>query len=201
MYTEASFKAELSGILPPKYNNNAHKDICWKIYKNASDPTHDRLVAGVLGDLDYAIAKLGPTNRFRKGSVLRTSDWSIFLNDAWILGGIHGHINFELISTPSDETLMNKKFKKGEPLDWIFRVTGRELIGLTSFGYAQVCGPVELVSTEIRPRPFSGCNALIQCVNPALSDSATFTDYQKVIEAKASLAVSKGWKVIDGLMM
>ncbi len=201
MYTEMAFKSEISNLLPPEHNTTVHKEACWRVYNNASRPDNRRLIAGLLDDLDIALEKLGRTSIHQTGGVLRSSAWSIILNDSWILGGIHGHVNFELISLPSEDSVINKSYSSTDSVDRIFRVTGRELIGLTSFGYAQVCGPVEKISADIRPAHLPNCNALIQCVNPGLADSATFTAYQDVILRKASLAVANGWQVIDGLMI
>lgn len=200
MYTESAFKAELGNLLPGDLNNNLHKDACWIVYQNAANTNNKRLVAGLIDDLHVALEKLGRTSLHQKGSVLRTSAWSIFLNDSWILGGIHGHINFELISIPSNESIISKDYKKGDPADRIFRVTGRELIGLTSFGYAQVYGPVEKISSEIRPSHLPYCNALIQCVDKGAANDATFTRYREVIAQKAGEAAEKGWRVVDGLI-
>ena len=201
MYTESAFKNELSQLLPGDLNNNLHKDACWIVYQNAANARNNRLIAGLIDDLHLALKKLGPTSFHNNGSVLRTKTWSIFLNDSWILGGLHSHINFELVSVPSGETILNKDFKEGDPPDRIFRVTGRELIGLTSFGYAQVYGPVEKISDEIRPAHSPYCNALIQCLDRALASSATFTKYREVIAQKAGEVAEKGWRVVDGLLV
>lgn len=130
MYTEFDFKEEISHYLPDEFNNNQHKDACWIIYNNAYHTDNRRLIAGLMKDLDIALDRLGRTNLHQKGSVLRSSSWSIILNDSWVLGGIHGHINFELISKPSSSSIINSSYKSGEPIDRIFRVTGRELMGM-----------------------------------------------------------------------
>lgn len=199
MYTQANFKAEISQYLPDVCNNDLHKDACWIVYNNAYNSENKRLVAGLIKDLDIALKRLGKTSLHQKGSVLRSSAWSIILNDSWVLGGIHGHINFELVSKPSEGTILNKDYKPDESKDRMFRVTGRELIGLTSFGYAQVYGPVEKISHDINPNRLTNCNALIQCLNKSLANSATFTSYQQAVYAKASEVQTKGWKVVDGL--
>ncbi len=88
MYAEVTFRYELESLLPAMTEND--KKICWEDYCNAASPTSSRLVAGRIGDLDLAIGLVGMTDHSGKGSVLREKSWSIFVNDAWILGGIHG---------------------------------------------------------------------------------------------------------------
>jgi len=200
MYVEASFKAEIATLLPTRFNNAAHISACWAIYKNAANPDNRRLVAGLMDDLDMALNKLGKTTGSEGGSVLRSPEWSIVLNDAWVLGGIHGHVNFELISTNLQESIINQSFKPGEHVSMKFRVTGRELIGLTTFGYAQVYGPVEKISDEVRPDALGGSNMLFQCVDPVLADTATFTRYNDVIDRTANSAIASGWSGLSGLV-
>lgn len=81
--------------------------------------------------------------------------WSIWLNDSFILGGIHGHRTFYLVSDISDY---------GNPDDdFTFNVTQRELIGLVTFGYS-------------RGEP-TARGAEYKCTNTVLADGASFRAY------------------------
>lgn len=200
MYTEFDFKSEISRYLTGGFNNDQHKRACWLVYQNAYHAKNNRLVAGLLDDLKIALASLGKTSLHERGSVLRASPWSIVLNDAWVLGGIHGYINFELVSSLEEGSILDSRYTPDQPKDRMFRVTGRELIGLTTFGYAQVYGPVERISHDINPQRSTRSNALIQCVNKSLAKSATFTRYQQAIQDKAGEVAVKGWKIANGLV-
>ena len=84
------------------------------------------------------------------------SKWSIWLNDSFILGGIHSHAVFHLVSNiPNLQGTPNAAFP--------FTVTQRELIGLLTFGYAS-SDPLKK-GTEYK------------CVQTQLADAATFRSY------------------------
>lgn len=205
MYEEITFKAEIAGLLPAGLNTDAHKHACWRVYNNAQAPEHNRLVAGRLEHLgDEQIRILGKTNASSAGSILRTeSTWSIILNDSWILGGVHGHVNFELVS-PVRGNVMDQNYTADLSADRKFTVTGRELIGLKTFGYHQVYGPVEKISHDARPADLPGSNILLQCVNPALADAATLTSYtSEVTKMAASKDATKasGWQMLDDMFI
>jgi len=81
--------------------------------------------------------------------------WSIWLNDAFILGGIHSHVPFSLVSDVSDYGDAKS--------DFAFNVTQRELIGLITFGYS-------------RGEPTASGTGY-KCTNTPLADGATFRAY------------------------
>ena len=91
--------------------------------------------------------------------------WSIWLNDAYILGGIHGHVEFDLVSKVD--------FKPNPAGDFPFNVTQRELFGLLMFGY----------SSGQPPKPTT-----YRCTNPQLADSATFKTYVAQMEKREAEA-------------
>jgi hypothetical protein len=93
--------------------------------------------------------------------------WSIWLNDSFILGGIHSHVPFTLVSDISDYEDPNA--------DFTFNVTQRELIGLITFGYE-------------RGDPTAG-GAQYKCTNTVLADGATFRAY--VDQMKLWVAATK----------
>lgn len=91
--------------------------------------------------------------------------WSIWLNDAYILGGIHGHVEFDLVSKVD--------LKPNPAGDFPFNVTQRELIGLLTFGY----------STGLPPKLTT-----YRCTNLQLADSATFKTYIAQMEMREAEA-------------
>ncbi len=205
MYEEVTFKAEIASLLPSGFNTDAHRNACWQVYNNAQAPDHNRLVAGRLEHLgDEQIRILGKTNASSSGSILRTENtWSIILNDSWILGGVHGHVNFELVS-PVRGNVMDQNYTTDLSADRKFTVTGRELIGLKTFGYQQVYGPVEKISHDSRPADLPGTNILLQCTNPQLADAATLTRYtNEVMKMAASGGATKaaGWQILDDMFI
>ncbi len=205
MYEEVTFKAEIAGLLPSDFNTDAHKNACWLVYCNAQSPDHNRLVAGRLEHLgDEQIRILGKTNASSTGSILRTETrWSIILNDSWILGGVHGRVNFELVS-PVQGNVMDQSYTTNLSADRKFTVTGRELIGLKTFGYQQVYGPVEKITHEARPAGLPGTTILLQCTNPNLAESATLTRYtSEVMRMAASPGATKaaGWQMLDDMFI
>lgn len=86
---------------------------------------------------------------------LMGNKWSIWLNDAFVLGGIHAHARFHLVSEVSDYADARAQFP--------FNVTQRELIGLVTFGYSR--------GTPGRK------GAEYTCTNAVLADAATFKAY------------------------
>ncbi len=70
------------------------------------------------------------------GSIQRLldKDWIVNVNDAWLLGGVHGHQEFHFASA---------KFYKNffaDLADYNLTVTGRELLGLLTAGYVRATG-------------------------------------------------------------
>jgi len=88
---------------------------------------------------------------------LMANKWSIWLNDSFILGGIHSHAVFHLISNIPDlqGNAANAQFP--------FNVTQRELIGLLTFGYSS--------STPLAK------GSEYKCTQTQLADAATFKSY------------------------
>jgi hypothetical protein len=80
--------------------------------------------------------------------------WSIWLNDSFILGGIHGHVAFELISKVDPEPDPTNPYG--------YNVTQREIIGLVMFGYSP---------DRSTKKP------TYKCTNTGLADGATFQVY------------------------
>jgi hypothetical protein len=73
-----------------------------------------------------ALDEPSPT-RATLGAVLHyPTGWHFLMNDSWILGGVHGRVEFHLASPRVAQNL----FDQGN-----LTVTGRELTGLRAFGY------------------------------------------------------------------
>jgi hypothetical protein len=90
--------------------------------------------------------------------------WSIWLNDAFILGGIHSHAVFHLVSDIGSLA--------GDPnAQFPFNVTQRELIGLLTFGYS---GSALIKGSEYT------------CTDTQLADAATFKSYVKEMLSRES---------------
>jgi len=107
------------------------------------------------------------------GSILSDSSWSPLLNDAMIIGGAHGHRQFQLRKDPEARTgppvVANLKmqfevgltsgqkswvdhFNKNQDLLWaprgpIPRVLAREILGLSTFGYKPTCADAQITFT------------------------------------------------------
>lgn len=89
--------------------------------------------------------------------IMMGNKWSIWLNDAFILGGIHSHSVFHLVSD------INSLAGNPNDAQYPFKVTQRELIGLLKFGYSG--SAPHLKGTEYK------------CTNTQLADGATFKAY------------------------
>lgn len=61
------------------------------------------------------------------GSVMNSNNWTMLMNDAWVLGGIHSHTPFYLASPRNQQNIAHQQYG--------ITVTGRELLGLITFGY------------------------------------------------------------------
>ncbi len=106
---------------------------------NLEDSTHFNLTDGL------------PIN------VQKLARWSVCINDCWILGAIHTHKKFCLVTNIRNT---------GEIYDYtrnIFIVTGRELYGLSKFGY--------------QPEREWGSVMTFVCTNTQKANQATLKDY------------------------
>jgi hypothetical protein len=89
--------------------------------------------------------------------------WSVWLNDSFILGGIHSHALFFLKSNPDDLDRVDDKS------EFVFNVTQRELIGLITFGYSR--------GDESHPKGLE-----YKCSDTRLADAATFKSYVERVQ-------------------
>jgi hypothetical protein len=185
MYSELQFVNDFVRAYPA-YNRSDRSaraiDLCYRAYLNSSRAHLGCLVVGrivkgaasagvplMVGLGDIERVNFGITGDRDPGSVLWSSYWSIPLNDAWLMGGIHAWLPFYLASPRTKENIVDPTFG--------FTVTGRELIGLMTFGYSR--------------NPNTRLGEVFECSNPAKARSATFTQYEAAFRA----AKSKGdWK-------
>ena len=143
------------------------------------------LILGRLSDVKPLVEKYGTAFEGGKGQLLITpqgyssemdqkqgSKWSLWLNDCFILGGIHSHATFYLKSNPDALDYLDKNNQ------FVFNVTQRELIGLITFGYSR--------SDRNDPRGLE-----YKCTEGGLADAATFRSYIDQVQTLA--AASKGF--------
>lgn len=194
MYTEVNFKTEVKELLGPANRTAQYIEACWQVYNNSASTKDGKIIAGSIDDLQDALRIFGPTNTTDNGSVLRTNTWSIILNDSWILGAVHAKTEVELVSRPTYRAVKNVNYKDGDPVGRIFRVTGRELIGLKSFGYSVVQGP--LVDKSHSAKVVN----MMSCIDHRLAESATFSKYKNTIVKQAGIMAYKGFTAIHSFL-
>jgi len=106
------------------------------------------------------------------GSVLKVDDhdWSPALNDSWLMGGIHARFDFYVASPRTEQNILDPTYAA--------TVTGRELLGLTTFGYTL--------------HPNTRLGEVYVCTDQACALRASFVAYQKAFDsAKSSGGFSK----------
>jgi len=76
----------------------------------------------------------GIVNDSTDGSILMMGgqNWNLHVNDAWLLGGVHGHVPFHSASVLNKENLFRSNGGLG--------ITGREFFGLLLAGYKKESG-------------------------------------------------------------
>jgi hypothetical protein len=156
MYSKVQFEADFIrayGYLGPanfrrgKLAKNAagYIAMCFKVYSNAAHNVRGELLVGRIvkrdgesrpinieqighGLDDIEKQNFGTTNDAGDGSVLSVDNyWTAALNDSWLMGGIHAGVDFYLASPRTKTNVLDPSFAT--------TVTGRELFGLTTFGY------------------------------------------------------------------
>jgi hypothetical protein len=167
-------------------------DKCYQVYENAATNRLDALVVGRIvkkmdgsskpinleqigrGIDDIERENFGRTNAGSAGSVLDANDWTITMNDAWLMGGIHAMLDFYIASPRTAQNVIDPQFGA--------TVTGRELLGLTTFGYTV--------------HPNTRLGEVYVCTNKGRARGATFVEYEKTFQEAKS---GGGFKhLIDG---
>jgi hypothetical protein len=100
-----------------------------------------------------------------RGNIQMLDKWSPVVNDCWILGGVHRHAKFELVSVRSMKNLWDFD-RKGHV------VTAREVLGLLHFGYSMTQGPASLWFT---------------CTDVGKANAATVQEYSSFAREQEAL--------------
>ena len=189
MYTELEFTNDFIRAYPTyKRSDRSAKSIglCYQTYLSSSRAALEALVVGrivkkgqsideppMIGLDDVERFNFGTTSDRTQGSVLWSQYWSIPLNDSWLMGGIHAGLPFYVASPRTQGNILDPQ--------WGITVTGRELLGLTTFGY------------ELNPNTTLG--EVYECQNPAKASRATFMEYELTFRQALR---SEGWKRLIG---
>jgi hypothetical protein len=94
-----------------------------------------------------------------QGNILVMDKWSPVMNDAWLLGGVHRHADFRLMSYLAPTNLWND-------IHDYHIVMAREVIGLLGFGYKMI-------------RLQDGI--IFKCLDYKRADNATLPDYHHIM--------------------
>lgn len=109
---------------------------------------------------------------YKEGGILSDRDWLLFANDAWILGTLHG--GHEVVMIVNEDFDENYAAVLWDTANNRPRVTAREIIGLTHFGFRPIrtgnqCNFV--APTEQQPKIL------------ARTRNADFPEYQRIMQA------------------
>jgi len=116
-----------------------------------------------------------PSAKNKTGSVLKEKYWWPMMNDAWVLGGIHGLSEFHL-ATASPDSVTNAELWEGKLRR--ARVLGREMIGLSAFGYKRAKNNFEALT-----------GVVYVAASEDKAKAATFTQYLRAIANVFSASV------------
>ncbi len=176
--------AEFSGDFDKTWGKEegAHVFVAWSIYKHGlTQGGAEGLTIGLIPNLEKIIEEKGSVfdggkifvdQRHWKGGNTR---WKIFLNDCFILGGIHSRGEFVLVGLNEivDHSSMVQKpgqldYVKDPNARYSLKVTQREVLGLNSFGYSGG-------DNEDGKRVFT-------CTVPQLADAARLSTYKSIVD-------------------
>jgi hypothetical protein len=174
------YKAGLLAAGFPKDAPFARIEILYAYYQHARG--QKALIIGRLADTQALVDVHGTAFEGGRAALLLTpkgynetmtkiqgKKWSIWLNDSFILGGIHSHADFYLVSNADALDHLDPG------AEHVFTVTQRELIGLITFGYSQ--------GQKDHPNGLQ-----YKCTNARLADAATFKSYcDEVLSLKNAL--------------
>lgn len=127
------------------------------------------------GLTDCEFIGFGKTNDETGGSVLKISNqkWNFTVNDAWVLAGIHSFQPFYPASPVISANIFHNNF--------IFTITGRELLGLALAGYEQ------------HNTGYDALGTIYECKDRAKAAKANFVDYQMALASIKSVADAKSF--------
>ncbi|MEG5037564.1 MULTISPECIES: hypothetical protein [unclassified Microcoleus] len=170
---ESDFRAAyLGGVIPSNTDylesyKEGYEKTCYQVYCNAYDSALKFLVIGRIvkdGVPPIGLSELEEknflfTNEQRTGSILRVEDkkWTVMINDSWVIGGINALLPFYVASPRQRQNIYHDTYQ--------FTVTGRELIGLTHFGYQPISHPQ--------------LGEVFVCKDAKRAQGATLTEYER----------------------
>lgn len=155
--------------------------VAWGIYKHGlTQGGTEGLTIGLIPNLKQLIDEKGSVfdgggifvdQRHWKGD----NRWKIFLNDCFILGGVHSQGDFVLVGLNEivDHSSMVQKqgqldYVKDPNAQYSLKVTQREVLGINSFGYSG--GNNE------------GGKRVFKCTIPQLANSARLSTYKVIVD-------------------
>ena len=176
--TLADFDAALRAGWPEQAFPAEDVRMYFEWYKLAK--AQERIVLGREKDLQQVISKYG-----RAGTggamLIGVKTWNIWVNDSWILGGIHAHIPFYLFAETAknwtyDAVYNEAQAANADPTRVLF-VTTREITGLNLSGYQ--------MTDAAHPD-----GKKFDCTQPVLADNASFKEYREHARAVGMAARS-----------
>ncbi|MFJ7150858.1 hypothetical protein ACIQVT_22070 [Streptomyces sp. NPDC100445] len=128
--------------------SDTHIALAWNVYhggieafQQLGDKFEGLLIGGLRDDEDLVSQGAGITKELKGaflvmneathkygGAILDTGNWSVLVNDSWLLAGMHQERAFYLASDRRRANLWDDRNNR-------IRVFTRELIGLNAFGY------------------------------------------------------------------
>lgn len=156
---------------PALYDDHtlASIEVAWNVYQAAANTNLNMLLLGrwvqpstpqqpgidLLAQQNFHVMD----EVFTGGSIMNSANWTLLVNDAWVLGGIHAHTEFQLASPRTGDNIYDAGQHR-------LTVTGREIVALVSYGYTINRLPLGEVAL---------------CSDPQRADIATFADYHAAI--------------------
>jgi hypothetical protein len=141
----------------------------WAVYRKTYVQQGDMFM-GRLGDTgklyeEYGLGSPGTYNLTKGKSiqVQKLKNWTVCVNDCWVLGAIHSFKTFHLVTKVNG-------IEKDIAQPNYFVVTGRELGGLLNYGYEPVAGQ-------------KGAYISFVCTNKKKAQRATLVDYATKMNA------------------
>ena len=141
--TRTEFEEAVFSCNPPYWDKELFSiEVAWRVYRNTTMKSKfDFLVMGRwvtystpnTPGIDVSLMRnLHVMDETYFGApIMNCSSWTLFVNDAWLLGGIHNFAQFQLASFITIGNIYQTQGKFSNQLT----VTGREVAGLKTFGY------------------------------------------------------------------
>lgn len=172
--TRTAFEEAVFSCNPPYSDEELSSiEVAWRVYRNNTMKSKfDFLVIGRLvadstpntPGIDASVRRnlYVMDETFFGAPIIDTSNWTLLVNDAWLLGGIHNFAQFQLASFITMGNIYKTLGGFGNQLT----VTGRELVGLKTFGYTKrelLIGSV-LVCTDLNRAKSANFNEYLHSI-------------------------------------